>query len=97
MDYGADLLERWMNTTETRAVEVVGEPARHIYIDHELRHLPSREDSFDDQDFADWFTLYSAGVAEEMGLVDQPGGGYGEFDAARLVAECRRRFIGLSR
>jgi len=35
-----DLMYRWMNVKEARAVEVEGMPVSHSYIDGELRFLP---------------------------------------------------------
>jgi hypothetical protein len=35
-DNAKDLMFRWMNVTDSRAVEVVGEPANYSYADHQL-------------------------------------------------------------
>lgn len=49
-------------------------------------------DADDEQDFADFFVLYAADIAEELGIERQPDGSWSEADVATLTAECRKRF-----
>lgn len=46
----------------------------------------------DEQDFAEFFDLYSADIAGEMGLEFVPGTGFSEEDLVSLEAECRAQW-----